>query len=166
MKVKINKKDLEDEKQEDKIVEPEQREEVEEEMKTFTASDKVEQTTVTFLMPKRELEKLKRTAEMFEKPYGQLIREAIEKHVRELNDISYLDSALESEAVDEIIECLEGVSYLTPKALRRIYTRLKDKRTFAGENKWNEFCRKIGINSEIKEEVEDGSLDVVVYLKE
>jgi|GEM_PF-2860229 len=158
MSVKIDKKELEDEGI--------QRGEANEEIETFTASEKNELVAVTFQIPKRLLLKLKEIAEMFEKPYGELIREAIEKKVKEVNDLSYLETVLQDDVVDEIIERLKDRSYLTPKACKIIFEVLKDKTTFSGENKWREFCRKMGISLETRQAIEDGSIGEVIYLKE
>jgi predicted DNA-binding protein len=161
MSVKIKKEDLETET-EAQLHEEEAEEEETPQVETFKATDEMEKVKVLFFMPKKSLEKLKQTAILFDKPYAQIIREAINEYIEKLNNISYLPEVLSDESVDNIIMRLKAkkVEYLTPKALKKIHEFLKDKTTIFGENKWKEFCDKLHIDSDILEE-----LSTVLYLK-
>ncbi len=155
MSVKIRKSDLEKSKpeSEDIIVKENEEEESLPELETFTASDKLESVKVLFSLPKRKLEVLKETANIFNKPYGQLIKEALDKYLTELNDLTFLQKVLTDDSVDNIISRLKqlGITFLTPKALKKINAFLRDKTTLSGLNKWKEFSSKMRISEDIED---------------
>lgn len=155
MSIKISKLDLEKSKPEpeDLTVKENGEEESLPELETFTASDQFETVQVLFTLPKKNLETLKETANIFNKPYGQLIREALDEHLTKLNNLDYLPQLLADDSVDNIIVRLKalGITYLIPKALKKIHAFLKDKTTFTGLNKWKEFCSKLRISEDLED---------------
>lgn len=83
-------------------------------------------------------------------------------------DINYLGVILkDTDSVDEILKRLTAIKqpYLTPKALTVIYSYLKDKNCASGLNKWVEFCQKIKITDDVRGKVEDGTLEVAIFVK-
>lgn len=154
-----DKRDVKVEEQAEKIEAPS--------VETFLASDKEPTMNVTFQSPKKLVDAIRSCADLFNITYGDLIRSAVIDKIAKLQDISFLEEALKTDSVDEIIGNLRTLkkAYLTPKALSRIHKFLKDKNCTSGLNKFDEFCAKTHLSDEIKELIEDNSLIEVVYLK-
>lgn len=153
---------------EEKLEEEEQEEPegIEEYAEVIEATEKADKVKVLFEVDRKTAKKLTELCVILDKTKREFIQEALEKHIAFYEDLSYLDGFNLSDPyvkVDEFIAYLKArkVTVLMPKALKRIKENLEPKWAISlGCNKWVEFCRKLGLDSE-----EAGKAKVAYYVE-